>query len=186
MADKLSMTSYGILGLLTFGAKSGYDLTKQAERTIGYFWTPAKSQIYSELRRLADTGHVREKLVAQETRPDKRIYSLTPRGRAALEEWLADPDFAPDSIRSVNLLKVFFGAHAPRDVLISRIKELAAHSETTLAYLRSVEDEIKGQADLLFPYLTVRSGLLHSQATIRWAKEVLGLIEDGDDGKEGS
>jgi hypothetical protein len=70
--------------------------------------------------------------------------------------------------------------------LISRIKELAAHSETTLAYLRSVEDEIKGQADLLFPYLTVRSGLLHSQATIRWAKEVLGLIEDGDDGKEGS
>jgi PadR family transcriptional regulator AphA len=56
MASKLSMTSYGVLGLLTFGAMSGYDLTKQAERSIGYFWTPAKSQVYSELRRLAEMG----------------------------------------------------------------------------------------------------------------------------------
>jgi PadR family transcriptional regulator, regulatory protein AphA len=186
VAHGLSMTSYGLLGLLTFGDMSGYDLTKEVEGSIGYFWTPAKSQVYSELRRLAEGGYVSETRVAQETRPDKRIYSLTPVGRHALEEWLADPTLEPDSIRSVTLLKIFFGAHAPRDVLIARVKGVLAHSEETLAALREIEGQIKDQPDELFPYMTLRAGLLLGEARIRWAREVLDLLEESGDVKEGS
>jgi PadR family transcriptional regulator AphA len=181
---ELPVTSYGILGLLTFGDMSGYDLTKEVEGSIGYFWTPAKSQLYSELRRLAEGGFVTETHVPQESRPDKRIYSLTPEGRDALEEWLADPEIAPDSIRSVTLLKVFFGAHAPRDILIERIRSVAEQREQMLTALRSIEAEIKDQPEEFFPYLTLRAGLLIGEANLRWAREVLELLEARNDGKE--
>jgi DNA-binding PadR family transcriptional regulator len=42
----LPVTSYAVLGLLTYGERSGYDLTKLVEQSIGFFFTPAKSQIY--------------------------------------------------------------------------------------------------------------------------------------------
>ena len=186
MAAELSMTSYGLLGLLTFGDMSGYDLTKEVEGSIGYFWTPAKSQVYSELRRLAEGGYVSETRVTQESRPDKRIYSLTPEGRHALEDWLADPAFQPDSIRSVTLLKIFFGAHAPRDVLIARVTAVLAHSEQTLAALREIEGQIKDEPDELFPYMTLRAGLLLGEARMRWARETLDLLEESGGRKEQS
>lgn len=171
------MTSYGVLGLLTFGEMSGYDLVKMAEQTIGHFWTPAKSQVYAELKRLAGLGHVTETLVEQDARPDKRVYAITPEGRGALEDWLADPEFVPDTIRSVTLMKVFFGAHAPRDIIVARLKEVIASNQMKLAFLRIAEEEIKDSEEWLFPYLTLKSGLAHGEATVRWAEESIEMLE---------
>ena len=52
MIAPLSDTEYAVLGLLTFGERSGYELDKLAGRSIGYFWRPAKSKIYAILPRL--------------------------------------------------------------------------------------------------------------------------------------
>jgi hypothetical protein len=43
MAEELSITEYAVLGLLTFGERSGYELDALAKQTIGFFWRPAKS-----------------------------------------------------------------------------------------------------------------------------------------------
>ena len=78
----LPTTSYAVLGLLTFGEMSGYDLKGLADYSIAnFFWSPARSQIYSELRRLTSLGFVTETEVRQKRRPDKRIYRLTPEGK---------------------------------------------------------------------------------------------------------
>jgi len=37
-AGPLSDTEHAVLGLLTFGERSGYELDKLAGRSIGYFW----------------------------------------------------------------------------------------------------------------------------------------------------
>src|SRR3990172_6975272 len=84
-------TAYGVLGMLTFGQMSGYDLTKAIEGSIGFFWAPAKSQLYAELRRLVTLGWAREREVEQTDRPDKRIYTITPAGEGALRTWLGTP-----------------------------------------------------------------------------------------------
>ena len=97
----LPTTSYAILGLLTFGEMSGYDLKGLADYSIAdFFWSPARSQIYAELRRLTSLGFVTEVEVRQERRPDKRIYRLTSPGRRALRVWLELPDVAPDVFAS--------------------------------------------------------------------------------------
>ena len=56
---QLPTTAYAVLGLVSFGETSGYDLKQFADRSINYFfWSPATSQIYAELRRLKSLGYV--------------------------------------------------------------------------------------------------------------------------------
>ena len=69
----LTPTEYAVLGLLTSGEQSGYDLQKYAERSVGYFWTPAKSRIYATLPRLVDEGLVLSRGVVQSGRPNKQL-----------------------------------------------------------------------------------------------------------------
>ena len=65
MSQDLPITSYALLGLLTFGddpdaGLTGYELKQRADFTLRFYWvSPAMSQVYSELRRLTDAGLVR-------------------------------------------------------------------------------------------------------------------------------
>src|ERR1051325_12037793 len=106
--EQLSLSEYAVLGLLADGPLSGYELHKRAERTIGYFWRPAKSKIYELLPRLGERGLVEARHVPQDKRPDKQVHSLTALGREALEEWLASPDLPKRVARNPLLLPLLF------------------------------------------------------------------------------
>ena len=67
-----------MLGLLSHGPRSGYDLKKAVESSVGLFWAPAKSQIYAVLPASSrPVTHAAK--VAQDQRPDKSVYRLTRR-----------------------------------------------------------------------------------------------------------
>lgn len=174
-------TTYAILGMLTFGEMSGYSLAKVVEHSVGYFWSPARSQIYSELRRLVDLGYATEREIAQQDRPDKRLYRITPRGERALRLWLNDPKVEPDTFKSPFLLKVFFGGMVDRETLLAQVKESRRQARETLAELRALEEQIKDQEALFYPYLTLKSGLAHHAATLRWADETIKELEARED-----
>jgi PadR family transcriptional regulator AphA len=176
----LPTTSFAVLGLLTFGEHSGYDLHQLVEQSIGFFLTPAKSQIYAELRRLVSLGYAVEREVEQDRRPDKRVYRITASGRRALREWLEEAEVPPDEIKSPFLVKVFFGARMDRGALLSQLKEARREARERLDQLKVIEDAIKDQDDLFFPYLTLKSGLAHCRASIRWADEVIRDLEAGE------
>ena len=179
--DKLSVSSYAVLGLLTFGEMSGYDVMKLAQRSVGHFWTPAKSHVYAELRRLAEHGLVSERHVEQTERPDKRVYRTTPEGDRALRRWLEEAEVVPDQVKSVFTLRVFFGSLIPTESLIAQIEEMRRQSEATLMELRETERRIKDDGALFFPYLTLKAGLAHARADIRWADEALRLLKQRED-----
>lgn len=173
----LPTTSYAVLGLLTFGEMSGYDVLKMVERSIGYFWTPAKSQVYAELRRLRDQGLADERAVRQEGRPDKRLYRITDDGIAALERWLDAGDVEPEQVRSAFLLKLFFGERMARGTLVAQLRDVRDQAAATLAELRAIEPRLDVDGAGFFPYLTLTAGFAHCEATCRWADEALALIE---------
>src|SRR5436305_13568606 len=99
---------YALLGLLSLGPGSGYDLRQRAEGSIGHFWGESYGQIYPVLKQL-----LKQKLVsAREDRSngkrDRTVYSLTAAGSHELAAWLQQPprDQPP---RQELLLKLFFG-----------------------------------------------------------------------------
>src|SRR6478672_9040305 len=80
----LPVTTYAVLGQLTAGPSSGYEVKARLEAGAAQFWHASYSQIYAELRRLEELGYVSEERVVQEGRPNKRVYTITETGRTAL------------------------------------------------------------------------------------------------------
>src|SRR5947208_1667855 len=176
MSGGLSDTEFAVLGLLTFGERSGYELDKLTQRSIGYFWRPAKSKIYAILPRLVERGLAESKIVAQEKRPDKQLYRITRGGERALRAWLDSPKPVARVARDGLLLKLFFGSHAGLDSLSEHVAERKRLATVKLAELEEIERTIDRDADF-FPYLTLLHGLENTRATITWADHVLKLLE---------
>ena len=159
----LPATTYAILGLLTWGEMSGYDLGKLIDGSIAhFFFKPAKSQIYAELRRLVGEGLATDRQVAQDSRPDKRLYAVTPQGRRALRRWLDGSEAGPEVFRSTLCLKV---------------KEALRQAQESLAAFQDNEREIAGRPEFFYPNFVLQRGIAHERATIRWASDVLKALE---------
>lgn len=165
-----------MLGLLTLGARSGYELDKLARRSIGYFWRPAKSKIYAILPRLVERGLARGSAVAQEKRPDKLVYRITPAGEQALRAWLDSPEPISGVARDGLLLKLFFGGHADFEALRQQVADRKRLAEARLAEYEEIERTIDTEEDF-FPYLTLLHGLEDARSTIAWAGSVLKLLD---------
>lgn len=171
-ASTLTATEVAVLGLLTSGPKSGYDLKKQAEGSVGYFWDPAKSQIYAVLPRLVEAGYATSRTVTQEQRPDKQVYRITARGRQALREWIELTPPPADPARNPLLLKVFFGDLADPEAVLDQVRARRAEAEQLKADLDEIDGRCEGKEGDLYPSLTRRYGHHYADAIIRWADEV--------------
>jgi PadR family transcriptional regulator, regulatory protein AphA len=128
--------TYGILGLLAFwGPMSGYDIKHMFDHTLAPMWGAAHSQIYKELRRMKELGWVDMEREEQEARPDRKVYSITEQGRAALQKWQGQP---PDvfQLRDELLLKVLFGSFAAPNDLAQNLRTAIAHHEMRLMAYR--------------------------------------------------
>jgi PadR family transcriptional regulator AphA len=168
----LTATECAVLGLLTRGPKSGYDLKKAIEHSVGYFWGPAKSQIYAVLPRLVEAGNVTSRKVAQSQRPDKQVYRITPRGREALRDWIDRPPAEWPPERNPLLLKLFFGELGSPELLLAHVRERRVEAERLKAELDELDENVRDRARDFYPRLTRRYGQLYADGIIRWAAEV--------------
>jgi DNA-binding PadR family transcriptional regulator len=95
-----------ILVCLTERPMTGYELAKTFDASIGFFWRADHQQIYRELARLRDRGHVQGREVVQSGKPNKLVYTLTPEGKAALRHWAARPSSAA-SVKDDLLVRLY-------------------------------------------------------------------------------
>jgi DNA-binding PadR family transcriptional regulator len=83
---------FPILAMLATSPAHGYELKRELEQHFGAALPPLNTgQIYTSLARLERDGLVDVEGVAQDSRPNKRVYRLTPEGQAALDEWVTTP-----------------------------------------------------------------------------------------------
>src|ERR1700740_1093759 len=94
-----------ILVCLTERPMTGYELAKTFETSIGFCWKADHQQIYRELTRLRERGHVQAREVVQTGKPNKLVYTLTATGKAALRHWAARPS-SPPSIKDDMLVRL--------------------------------------------------------------------------------
>jgi DNA-binding PadR family transcriptional regulator len=176
ISAELSETEYAVLGLLTLGERSGYELDKLARRSIGYFWRPAKSKIYAILPRLVHRGLAVSLPVSQERRPDKQLYRITAAGGHALRRWLLSPEPASRVARDGLLLKLLFGGHGDLEALREQVLGRKHWAEAKLRELEEIEGEIDREEDF-FPYLTLLHGLEITRSTIVWANRTVAELD---------
>src|ERR1700742_1428239 len=94
-----------VLAALLEGESSGYDLAKDFDASVANFWMATPQQLYRELERLAEQGLIEARIVQQERRPNKRLFSLTDAGRDAVPE-ITRPPPNPSAIRDELMIKI--------------------------------------------------------------------------------
>ena len=91
---------YAILGWLSTGPGSGYDLVRQMDVGLSWFWGASHAQIYPRLKVLESRGLITSEQVTVGTKLEKRVYSITEAGRAAVSALASEPPTYPPSSSS--------------------------------------------------------------------------------------
>jgi PadR family transcriptional regulator AphA len=172
----LTATEAALLGLLRHGEMSGYDLRKLVERSVGYYWTPAKTQIYSSLPRLVESGLATKRTVRQTERPDKHLYAITEAGREAVSDWIHTAPLDAGLGRNVLLLKLALADESHIASLLEQVRARQLEAEQLRDELIAL-DGAGGEGDPPFEYLTRRYGFFHVDALNQWTAEVVEALE---------
>jgi DNA-binding PadR family transcriptional regulator len=119
-------SDFPVLGVLYRGPSHGYDLCRELKDRLGEVWGLRTSHIYALLAGLEKDGLVRHDVVRQETRPSKKVFSITDEGRLVFLEWLRSPVMNARDLRLEFLAKYHFaGFDSPTAVADLIAKQLS-------------------------------------------------------------
>jgi PadR family transcriptional regulator AphA len=159
---------HAVLGLLSSGPASGYDLLKRFELSLANVWPATQSQLYSELNRMAEIGLVE---AAAEGPRGRKEYAITDTGRAELRHWMTQVE--PDRVRrSDMLLRVFFLDLIPPEEAVAYLRRQVDYATGVHASYEEIKDAIKGEDDGLAVYgrIALEWGLRYMEAVRGWGE----------------
>lgn len=126
---------YIMLGLLWARPMSGYDIKQTFERAIASYWNAGNSQIYTTLKNLHKAGLIDAEIIVQTSRPNRKVYRLTPTGEKELSQWLQE-DVPERFTKDEFLAKLFFCGETSDDVALVHLQ---GHRESLLKQLAHME-----------------------------------------------
>jgi DNA-binding PadR family transcriptional regulator len=171
---------HAILVSLAERASTGYDLARRFDKSIGRFWTATHQQVYKVLARMEGNGWITSTHVAQDGRPDKKVYDLTDAGRAELRTWIAQPA-ETEAARSDLAVKIRGASYGdPKAVADEVRRHRALHTERLEFYLanekREFPDPSALQGHRLHQWLVLRGGISLERGMIDWFDEVIAAL----------
>lgn len=173
MAKPLTTTSHAVLGLLNLRSWTTYELAKQVQRSLGWFWPRAERKLYDEPKHLVEAGLASARQESTGNRP-RTVYAITDEGREALGAWLSAPA-APPALEFEGMVKVFFADGGSLEQLRANLLAIETAAEERLGALRTMVAESHGQAyeftaRLPLNALGLRFQIDHEANVARWAR----------------
>jgi len=125
------------LGLLTSADRSGYEIKKLLEEgPLGHFVDASFGSIYPALTRMTEDGLVEFRTEEQDGRPDKKTYSITPKGREEFRTTL-EGAVAPDRYRSDFMFVLMFADELSPERVRAIVDERLAYYEDKITHIRN-------------------------------------------------
>lgn len=119
------------LGILTEQDRTGYEIKRYCEEVFRHFFVAGFGSIYPALADLQRHGLVTATSVEQRKRPDKKVYSITEKGRKALEAELVAT--APrHKVRSEFLTLMYFAHLLPPEQVDEKLGQMIEMFERKL------------------------------------------------------
>lgn len=167
-----------LLGLLAQRSRHGYELHAAFEAVSGgeQNWDVKPAQIYATLARLEESGLVKEDAIEQEGGPERKLFSITAKGRGELTEWFTtgvELEHQRDEFFVKLSLALITSEANPRKVLqVQRNKLYQA-----LHALTAQRNKLNPQMALA-KILLMDKAIMHVEADLRWLDMVEGRLED--------
>ena len=172
--------THAILTALLEEDLTGYELAKQFDVSLGFFWTASHQQIYQTLKRLYAEELVIAREVTQTGKPDKRVYALTESGREALEAWVLS-ETKKRKVTDELFAKLYTVGHSSTTAVIDAVTQRQHSHREKLALYQKIKsrnyavpsklpDKKKGI------YLALLAGLRQEEASLVWCEDALALL----------
>ncbi|MFG2719172.1 PadR family transcriptional regulator [Streptomyces sp. NPDC048416] len=176
----LPPTAWAVLGLLSFpGERTGYELKKWADASLRFFyWSPALSQIYAELRRLEARGYATSRRSGPEEPRTKRRYAISAAGRSALARWADAADAGgPPVLKHPLVLRIWLGHLAAPERLRRLVEDHLVRTEVQLEEVRAALARTEDHPHWAHPRIALRWSELRELAELELARAMLADLD---------
>ena len=177
------MLKHGILGLLSYGEMTGYEIMHVFRDSLSHFWTAQTSQIYRELQTLKNKGWVIDRCVPQTGKPDKNIFSITESGKEELHRWLLEEGTVVEA-NSPLLMKTFFRGELGIDENIEFFQRVQAYGDFFLANAKETGENVEEYQKIvvdsmraLYWKMTFEYGVMYMRMLREWASKCILELE---------
>ena len=177
---------HAILGFLNYKPFSGYDLKKLFDTSVRHFWAADQAQIYRTLSRLSEQQLAAIEVVAQDNRPNRKMYSITEKGRQALREWLS-AELPLGGSRSAAMIQVFFAAQLEDEQILEMFERAADLMRGLLKIYHEIprlvepyKEMVDSPRETFFWMLTLECGVTMANAQLHWVENVMRRIRAGE------
>ncbi|SNT28495.1 Virulence activator alpha C-term [Anaerovirgula multivorans] len=178
---------HGLLGLLNYGSMTGYELDKAFKASLSFFWQAKTSQVYRELDAMERIGWLISERIMQTEKPNKRVYTITDRGKEEFLNWMSFPELdIADAMRvkSAFLMRIFFAGETSIEQSLEmlrayRAKCLESKEALKIACAASseygviVDDDEKSK----FWDISILYGEAFYDASFHWADKAIAILE---------
>ena len=165
---------YAMLGLLPTKGMHGYELKTRFDRVTGGFWQLNFGQIYSTLDRLEREGLV-ERVAEADEGSDRKIFRITARGRAKLDDWVVRPVSQPRALRDDLFVRLLFCDRSTPDPVLRMIARHRDAYELEMRKLAKRKTEVQKRNlgdEATVTDLLMDAALFHAEAELRWLSHV--------------
>lgn len=175
---------HAILSLLVESERTGYDLNKNFESSVAFYWSASHQQIYKTLSDMHKDDWVSLEITEQSGKPDKKVYSLTPQGEDELKRWaLIDSKKTP--AKNQLLIKLMLARLVGTEPILKQLNAELKNVYAKIAnYSRIEKQYFEQKPSFSSPlknttsYLTLRSGILNAHAELDWLHEAIDMLEN--------
>jgi DNA-binding PadR family transcriptional regulator len=172
---RTNKTRFLILGLLSEGPLSGYEIRRLTQLRFHFFWSESYGQLYPELARLEADGLI-TRVDTPSTGRQRNVFRISKAGTKALRGWLAEP-VEPETARYEILLKVYFSGFGESADLRRHLTEFRERYRRGLEELNQVREQLRHAPDPHHNHdrvlLSVDFGVRTFEAWVAWADELL-------------
>ncbi len=167
---------YFVLGLLARQPMSGYDIKRFVKGLSWLIGSPSSGSLYPALRSLLEEDLVSVEVVPGMDKPPRKIYSIAPVGRDALEEWLEKPVAADASLKAF-VMRLLLADSFSTDNLAAYLHQRRTQVATHQTDLSRVAESLNSEADLGIR-LALDYGLELAYAEMTWLDNALISLDE--------
>jgi DNA-binding PadR family transcriptional regulator len=155
---------------------TGYELKKFFPLSFSFFSGISYGSIYPALKKMKGEGLITMTPLIQDGAPNRKVYSITNKGKKLFGEALKEP-VRLEPKRDSFLTQLFFFAHLSRAERIEKAKSHLSSIKEVQAALESTGPDIAKRADQ-YQVLCYRYGLRFYRDLVKNIEEIVGALEE--------
>lgn len=172
---------YAILGLLNKKAMTGYDIAKEFKYELFKFWHARHSQIYPELKRLAEEGFVTYDIKISGDILEKKLYSITEKGQKELLIWLHKDENISQTPKDVFRLRMYFSNNLDLESRIHLLENQKVQHKEKLDILKKTAEQYSEipdhNTDRFGDFIVLEGAIMRQESVIKWLDKCIGYCK---------